>query len=52
MRRLKTTALAAIGLALGCVDHVYDRTSSTVPEFFTGPEGDTVYFSNLAKAVR
>lgn len=34
------------------VDHVYDRTSSTVPEFFTGPEGDTVYFSNLAKAVR
>jgi hypothetical protein len=34
------------------VDHVYDRLESTVPQFYTGPEGDTVYFSNLSKALR
>lgn len=34
------------------VDHVYDRTSSAVPKFFVDPEGDTVLFSNLAKAVK
>lgn len=34
------------------VDHVYDRISSSVPGFFVGPEGDTVLFSNLAKAVK
>jgi len=34
------------------VDHVYDRTSSAIPQFFVGMENDTVYFSNLAKAVK
>lgn len=34
------------------VDHVYDRTTSIAPAFFVGPEGDTVLFTNLAKAVR
>lgn len=34
------------------VDHVYERKSTLVPEYFIGHEGDTVYFSNLAKAVK
>jgi hypothetical protein len=34
------------------VDHVYDRTSSVVPQYFVGMEGDTVLFTNLATAVR
>ena len=34
------------------VDHVYNRSSKMVPQFFVGPEGDTVLFSNLAKSVR
>lgn len=34
------------------VDHVYDRTSSAIPEFFMSVENDTVFFSNLAKAVK
>lgn len=34
------------------VDHIYDRTSLIAPLYFIGGEGDTVYFSNLAKAVK
>lgn len=33
------------------IDRVYDRRGAT-PEFYVGPEGDTVYFSNLSKALR
>ncbi len=34
------------------VDHVYDRTSSIISQYFVGMENDTVYFTNLAKAVK
>lgn len=40
------------GFGANCViDHVYDRRGVT-PEFYVGPEGDTVYFSNLSKALK
>ena len=38
------------GFGANCmIDHVYERKSSTVPQFYIGPEGDTVYFSKLSK---
>lgn len=40
------------GFGANCmIDHVYDRIGVT-PEFYVGPEGDTVYFSNLSKALK
>jgi hypothetical protein len=41
------------GFGANCViDHVYDRRSSVAPEYYVGPEGDTVFFSNLSKALK
>jgi hypothetical protein len=40
------------GFGANCViDHVYDRIGVT-PEYYVGPEGDTVYFANLSKALK
>ncbi len=40
------------GFGANCmIDHVYDRIDVT-PEFYVGPEGDTVYFNNLSKALK
>jgi hypothetical protein len=38
------------GFGANCmIDHVYDRKSSAVPQFYINPENDTVYFRDLAK---
>lgn len=41
------------GFGANCmIDHVYNRIGNDVPQFYEGPEGDTVYFSNLSKAIK